>query len=97
MFMKALDAMGKLDDPMFGTIAPDETVNIVFNLSSGQDYRGPWNAGEMHDGTPIEYVAHPEPRGEFPPAPVNSADEQTDAPLGEQVADAPRARTPRSN
>src|SRR5689334_7270657 len=25
MFMKALDAMGKLDDPMFGNIAPDDT------------------------------------------------------------------------
>jgi Mn-containing catalase len=33
MFMKALDAMGKLTDPMFG------------NLSQGEDVRGPWNDG----------------------------------------------------
>jgi Manganese containing catalase len=33
MFMKALDAMGKLDDPFFGNIPPDETVKLVFNLS----------------------------------------------------------------
>ena len=32
MFMKALDGMGKLDDPMFGNIAPDDTVKLVFNL-----------------------------------------------------------------
>ena len=36
MFMKALDAMGKLDDPMFGTIPPDDTVKLVFNLSQGE-------------------------------------------------------------
>src|SRR5882757_8589887 len=41
MFMKVLDAMGKLDDPMFGTIAPDDTVKLVFNLSQGEDARGP--------------------------------------------------------
>jgi Mn-containing catalase len=33
MFMKALDQMGKLDDPFFGNIPPDETVKLVFNLS----------------------------------------------------------------
>jgi Mn-containing catalase len=33
MFMKALDAMGKLDDPFFGNIPPDETVKLEFNLS----------------------------------------------------------------
>jgi Mn-containing catalase len=33
MFMKALDSMGKLDDPMFGNIPPDDTVKLVFNLS----------------------------------------------------------------
>ena len=26
--MKALDAMGKLDDPYFGNIPPDETVDL---------------------------------------------------------------------
>ena len=43
MFMKALDAMGKLDDPMFGNVQPDDTVKLVFNLSQGEDARGPWN------------------------------------------------------
>ncbi len=75
MFMKALDAMGKLDDPMFGTIEPDETVNIVFNLSQGDDHRGPWNEGKFHDGQTIEYIEHPKPRGGLPPAPINNDDE----------------------
>src|ERR1700687_2471588 len=43
MFMKALDSMGKLSDPMFGNIQPDDTVKLVFNLSKGDDARGPWN------------------------------------------------------
>ena len=42
MFMKALDSMGKLDDPFFGNVLPDETVKLVFNLSQ-EDVRGPWN------------------------------------------------------
>jgi len=70
MFMKALDAMGKLDDPLFGTVAPDDTVNIVFNLSQGEDQRGPWNQ------KPFQYVADPQPKGGFPPAPVNPDDEK---------------------
>jgi Mn-containing catalase len=69
MFMKALDAMGKLDDPLFGTVAPDDTVNIVFNLSQGEDHRGPWNK------KPFQYVTDPQPEGGFPPAPVNPDDE----------------------
>jgi len=70
MFMKALDAMGKLDDPFFGTIAPDDTVNIVFNLSQGEDSRGPWN------DAPFDYIADPGPKGSFPPAPINHDDEK---------------------
>ena len=35
--------MGKLDDPYFGTVKPDDTVDMVFNLSHGDDKRGPWN------------------------------------------------------
>jgi len=34
MFMKALDSLGKLTDPFFGNIPPDETVNLYYNLSS---------------------------------------------------------------
>lgn len=70
MFMKALDAMGKLVDPYFGTIQPDDTVNVVFNLSHGQDYRGPWN-----DVT-FRYLTDPKPEGGFPPAPINPDDEK---------------------
>lgn len=45
MFMKALASLGKLDEPFFGNVQPDETVDIYYNLSTnGQDERGPWNA-----------------------------------------------------
>jgi Mn-containing catalase len=58
MFMKALESLGKLTDPMFGNIQPDQTVDLYFNLSSdgqgdqqpisptthGTDERGPWNS-----------------------------------------------------
>jgi Mn-containing catalase len=71
MFMKALDAMGKLDDPMFGNIPPDDTVKLVFNLSKGEDVRGPWN--EEPD---FEYIADPTPKGGMPPAPINPDDER---------------------
>jgi Mn-containing catalase len=71
MFMKALESMGKLDDPFFGNIEPDETVKLVFNLSKGQDERGPWN--EEPD---FDFVENPTPEGSFPPAPVNPDDER---------------------
>jgi Mn-containing catalase len=71
MFIAALDQMSKLDDPFFGTIPPDETVNIVYNLSQGEDARGPWN-----EGPEIEYIADPKPMGGFPPAPINPDDER---------------------
>ena len=54
MFMKAFDAMGKLDNSFFGNIPPDETVKLVFNLSQDEDVRGPWN--EEPD---FEYVTDP--------------------------------------
>ena len=72
MFMAALDRMGKLEDPMFGTIKPDDTVNLVFNLSTGDDQRGPWNSGPK-----FRYDYDPKPRGGVPPAPVNPDDEKT--------------------
>ena len=57
MFMKALDSLGKLDDPFFGNIQPDETVNIYYNLSTnGKDERGPWNSEPD-----FNYVAAPAP------------------------------------
>src|ERR1700712_1704598 len=72
MFMKALDQMGKLDDPFFGNIAPDDTVKLVFNLSQDEDVRGPWN--EEPD---FDYVENPKPQGGMPPAPVNPDDERS--------------------
>jgi len=71
MFMKALDSMGKLDDPFFGNIAPDDTVKLVFNLSQGEDVRGPWN-----EGPDFEYVKDPHPAGGMPAPPVNPDDER---------------------
>ena len=70
MFMKALDSMGKLDDPFFGDVAPDDTVKLVFNLSQGEDKRGPWN--EKPD---FDYIENPQPQGGFPPPPNNPNDE----------------------
>jgi Mn-containing catalase len=65
MFMKALDSLGKLDDPFFGNIQPDDTVDIYYNLSSnGKDERGPWNSDEN-----FNYVAEPFPSGESQPMP----------------------------
>jgi Mn-containing catalase len=72
MFMEALNHMGKLDDPYFGTIKPDETVDLVFNLSQGDDYRGPWNKEPK-----FRYEENPKPMGGLPPNPVNPDDEKT--------------------
>jgi Mn-containing catalase len=60
MFMKALDSMGKLDEPFFGNVQPDETVSLYYNLSSNgvKDERGPWNSDEN-----FEYVSEPEAKG----------------------------------
>ncbi len=58
MFMNALDSMGKLTDPFFGNVKPDDTVDIYYNLSTngnqGKDHRGPWNSDEN-----FRYIADP--------------------------------------
>lgn len=57
MFMKALDSLGKLTDPLFGNIQPDETVALYYNLSTngnGKDERGPWNSEPT-----FKYIANP--------------------------------------
>lgn len=57
MFMEALNALGKLTDPFFGNIKPDDTVDIYYNLSTdnnGGDQRGPWNSDEK-----FRYIANP--------------------------------------
>jgi Mn-containing catalase len=43
MFMTALDRLGKLDVPLFGTVPPDGTVDIYFNMSKlgGEDAAEP--------------------------------------------------------
>ncbi|MEG4273356.1 MULTISPECIES: manganese catalase family protein [unclassified Microcoleus] len=58
MFMKALESLGKLTDPMFGNIQPDSTVDLYFNLSTnGKDERGPWNSEPT-----FKYIADPAPK-----------------------------------
>src|ERR1700722_10121426 len=69
MFMKALDSLGKLDDAFFGTIQPDDTVEIVYNLSKGEDARGAWNEA------PFKYDANPNATGKPPASPINPDDE----------------------
>ena len=46
MFMKALEQMNKLEDPIFGDLKPDDTVDVWFNLTTGPEAerRGPWNS-----------------------------------------------------
>ena len=57
MFMKALESMGKLTEPLFGDLTPDDTVNVYYNMSSdGQaDLRGPWNKEPT-----FKYVPNPQ-------------------------------------
>jgi Mn-containing catalase len=52
-------------------------VKLVFNLSQGEDARGPWN-----EGPDFEYIADPQPEGGMPPAPVNPDDERSAQPKG---------------
>ena len=56
MFMEALRSINKLDQPLFGSLQPDDTVNLYFNLSSGagSDLRGPWNSEPA-----FQYVSDP--------------------------------------
>jgi Mn-containing catalase len=56
MFMEALQSLGKLTDPLFGSVKPDETVNIYYNMSSNgaADDRGPWNSEPK-----FKYIADP--------------------------------------
>jgi Mn-containing catalase len=56
MFMTALQSMNMLDQPLFGDLKPDNTVNLYFNLASGPgaDQRGPWNSEPA-----FQYVADP--------------------------------------
>ncbi len=71
MFMQALHKLGKLTDPLFGNIEPDQTVDLYFDLSkNGLDQRGPWNQEPR-----FRYEANPQPHGGLPPEPKNPDDE----------------------
>lgn len=56
MFMEALRSINALEQPMFGDLKPDDSVNVYFNMSNGEgaDLRGPWNSEPA-----FQYVAHP--------------------------------------
>lgn len=56
MFMEALRSLNAMDEPIFGDLKPDETVDLYFNLSNGPgaDLRGPWNSEPA-----FKYVADP--------------------------------------
>lgn len=56
MFMEALQSLGKLTDPLFGGLKPDDTVNVYYNMSSNgaADERGPWNSEPA-----FKYIADP--------------------------------------
>jgi Mn-containing catalase len=72
MFMQALNSIGKLTDPFFGNVDPDNTVKLVFNLSKGvSSTQGPWNQAPT-----FEYIDNPTPRGREPGNPLNADDEK---------------------
>jgi Mn-containing catalase len=55
--MTALESLGKLTDPLFGNVQPDETVYLYYNLSTNgneEEQRGPWNSEPT-----FNYVANP--------------------------------------
>ncbi len=56
MFMDALRSMNALENPLFGDLQPDETVDLYFNLSAepGAGERGPWNSEPA-----FRYIADP--------------------------------------
>lgn len=66
MFMKALDSLGKLTEPAFGDVKPDETVDIYYHMSSnGSPQRGPWNQEPefTYVADPVKQLGHGEPAG----------------------------------
>jgi Mn-containing catalase len=80
MFMKALESLGKLTEPNFGYVNPDETVDLYFNLSKdGQlDLRGPWNREPT-----FKYIDNPTPQGGEPAQVSNPDDERPSAKAAE--------------
>ncbi len=78
--------MGKLDDPLFGNVPPDETVKLVFNLSQGEDERGP-----VERGARFRIRRRSRPEGGMPPAPINADDEGHKSAVGKKARAAHRA------
>ncbi|MEZ0170947.1 manganese catalase family protein [Microvirga sp. TS319] len=68
MFMDALKAMNKLDDPLFGDLQPDQTVDLYFNLSSSDqpdnDQPAPWikNSSFKYIADPVQQMPPPNKR-----------------------------------
>ncbi len=66
MFMKALESLGKLTEPLFGNIKPDETVKVYYHLSTnGTAQRGPWNQEPefTYVADPVKMIEHGELAG----------------------------------
>ncbi len=59
MFMDALKSMDKLDEPLFGDLDPDDTVNLVFNLSQDGDPKDDQPAPWLKADSGLEFVADP--------------------------------------
>jgi manganese catalase len=83
MFMMALDSLGRLTDPAFGNVKPDDTVNLYFNLSHDgkdgkHDGRGPWNSEPD-----FKYIADPSPEGKASQDVKNPDDERHKAKAAE--------------
>jgi Mn-containing catalase len=73
MFMAALNDLGKLDDPLFGNVQPDETVDLYFNLSTNGDLKtGPWN-----EPPNFTLIKEPKPHGNYVETIENADDENS--------------------
>ncbi len=69
MFMKALESLGKLTEPMFGNVKPDDTVKVYYHFSSnGAAQRGPWNQEPefTYVADPVKMIEHGELAGAGP-------------------------------
>jgi Mn-containing catalase len=75
MFMEALNNLGKLDDPLFGNVQPDDSVDLFFNLSKNGDIKlGPWNSEPN-----FVLVKDPQPKGNQLENIINADDENSPA------------------
>jgi Mn-containing catalase len=63
MFMMALESLGKLTEPFFGNVKPDDSVKVYYHLSSnGAPQRGPWNQEPefTYVADPVKLIEHGE-------------------------------------